>query len=103
MFYRYLDEKEPNYYQLNRTKILLTKHFGKIKKSRLYTLFAFAIVLPLFALLFIASGLNGLAIFTLIVATLGVFVSELMGRYLFYRTVVPLGLPGNFFAGNQRG
>jgi len=29
-------------------------------------------------------------------------LSELLGRYLFYVSVVPLGLAGNFFAGNQR-
>jgi hypothetical protein len=29
-------------------------------------------------------------------------LSELSGCYLFYITVVPLGLAGNFFAGNQR-
>jgi len=46
--------------------------------------------------------LVGLAITTLVIATLGAFASELSGRYLFYRTVVPLGLAGNFFAGNQR-
>jgi len=46
--------------------------------------------------------LTGLAIATLIIATIGALLSELAGRYLFYRTVVPLGLAGNFFAGNQR-
>jgi len=43
-----------------------------------------------------------LAITILIIAILGSLLSELAGRYLFYRTVVPLGLAGNFFAGNQR-
>ncbi|SFV56630.1 molybdopterin oxidoreductase, iron sulfur subunit [hydrothermal vent metagenome] len=55
------------------------------------------------AILFTSSGLIGLAVITLVVATIGALVSELAGRYLFYRTVVPLGLAGNFFAGNQRG
>ena len=32
----------------------------------------------------------------------GALESELVGRYLFFRSVVPLGLAGNFFAGNQR-
>ncbi|HHH54537.1 MAG TPA: molybdopterin oxidoreductase, partial [Bacteroidetes bacterium] len=102
IFYRHLDKEESLYYQLNRTRILLQEHFGAIKKIRLYSLIAFALVLPLFAILFTASGLIGLAIFTLIVSTIGAFGSELAGRYLFYRTVVPLGLAGNFFAGNQR-
>jgi len=42
------------------------------------------------AILFTASGLIGLAIITLIVATVGALISELLGRYLFYRTVVQL-------------
>ncbi|HIM94953.1 MAG TPA: molybdopterin oxidoreductase [Campylobacterales bacterium] len=103
MFYRHLDKEGSLYYQLNRTRILLKEHFGQIKKFRLYSLAIFALGLPLLAILFTASGLIGLAIATLVVATVGALVSELAGRYLFYRTVVPLGLAGNFFAGNQRG
>ena len=102
MFYRHLDKEHPLYYQLNRTRILLQEHFGKVKKFRVYSLALFALALPLLAILFSASGLTGLALATLVVATIGAFVSELSGRYLFYRTVVPLGLAGNFFAGNQR-
>ncbi|HIP28551.1 MAG TPA: molybdopterin oxidoreductase, partial [Sulfurovum sp.] len=86
----------------NRSRILLDEHFGGVKKFRVYSLALFALVLPLLAILFTASGLVSLAIVTLVIATLGAFVSELSGRYLFYRTVVPLGLAGNFFAGNQR-
>jgi len=102
MFYRHLDKEDPLYYQYNRTRILLQEHFGKVKKFRVYSLAAFTLTLPLLAILFSASGLTGLALATLVVATIGAFVSELSGRYLFYRTVVPLGLAGNFFAGNQR-
>jgi len=102
MFYKLLDKEGSLYYQLNRTRILLTEHFANIKKFRLYSLVAFALALPLLAILFTASGLTGLAIVTLVIATIGALLSELAGRYLFYRTVVPLGLAGNFFAGNQR-
>jgi len=102
MFYRHLDKEDPLYYQLNRTRILLQEHFGKVKKFRIYSLALFALTLPLLAILFAASGLTTAAIVTLTIATLGAFVSEIAGRYLFYRTVVPLGLAGNFFAGNQR-
>ena len=102
MFYRHLDKSGPLYYQLNRTRILLQEHFGTIKRFRIYSLIAFALALPLFAILFSASGLTGAAIFTLLLAFIGALLSELAGRYLFYRTVVPLGLAGNFFAGNQR-
>lgn len=102
MFYRHLDKEDPLYYQYNRSRILLQEHFGPVKTFRVYSLVLFALGLPLLAILFTASGLVSLAIGTLVVATTGAFVSELAGRYLFYRTVVPLGLAGNFFAGNQR-
>ncbi len=103
LFYRHLDKEGDLYYQFNRTRILLTEHFGSIKKARLYSLLTFALSFPLLAILFTASGLTTLAIVTLVIASIGATVSELAGRYLFYRTVVPLGLAGNFFAGNQRG
>ncbi len=102
IFYRHLDKDGSLYYQLNRTRILLQEHFGNLKRFRIYTLITFALVLPLFAILFVASGLTGAAIFTLLLSFVGALLSELAGRYLFYRTVVPLGLAGNFFAGNQR-
>lgn len=102
MFYRHLDQEDTLYYQYNRSRILLQEHFGSIKKFRVYSLALFALSLPLLAILFTASGLISLAIITIMVSTLGALASELAGRYLFYRTVVPLGLAGNFFAGNQR-
>ncbi|WP_457605904.1 DmsC/YnfH family molybdoenzyme membrane anchor subunit [Nitratifractor sp.] len=102
LFYRHLDPEEKLYYQYNRTRILLQERYGRIKQLRLATLLAFAIVLPLLAILFVASSMIGAAEVTLLLATLGAFASEITGRYLFYRTVVPLGLAGNFFAGNQR-
>ncbi len=103
LFYKNLDKEDALYYQYNRSRILLNEHFGFIKRFRVYSLITFALALPLLAILFTASGLMNLAIMTLILATIGALVSELSGRYLFYRTVVPLGLAGNFFAGNQRG
>ena len=102
MFYRHLDKEDPLYYQYNRTRTLLQEHFAQVKKFRVYSLALFALALPLLAIMFTASGLVSLAIATLAIATIGALLSELSGRYLFYRTVVPLGLAGNFFAGNQR-
>jgi DMSO reductase anchor subunit len=102
MFFRYLDKEDPLYYQLNRTKTLLTTNFIKVKRFRVYSLVIFGLILPLFTILFISSGLVNIAVITLIISLLGSVISELSGRYLFYRTVVPLGLAGNFFAGNQR-
>ena len=50
-----------------------------------------------------AAGMVGVTVAILAISLIGATVSELIGRYLFYTTVVPLGLAGNFFAGNQRG
>ena len=102
-FYKYLNKDTKNYYQLNRTKTLLFEHFKKIKKARVHSLATFGVAMPLLAILFTSAGMSGTATFIAILATIGAFASEIAGRYLFYVTVVPLGLAGNFFAGNQRG
>ncbi len=102
VFYKYLDREHPLYYQLSRTKRLLEEHFGHLKKLRLTSLALFAIALPMLAIVFAAANMGTAAAITLILALLGATASEITGRYLFYRTVVPLGLAGNFFAGNQR-
>ncbi len=101
-FYKYLSKENPLYYQLNRTKTLLDERFKKVKTARVHSLRLFGVALPLLAIVFAASGQSGLALFVVTIATIGAFASEIMGRYLFYTTVVPLGLAGNFFAGNQR-
>ncbi len=101
-FYRHLDKDDPLFYQLDRTRILLQERFGHIKKWRLYSLVVFALLLPFVAVVLSAASLPHAAAAVVSVATIGAFASEIAGRYLFYRTVVPLGLAGNFFAGNQR-
>ena len=102
-FYKYLKEDEKNYYQLNKTKTLLENNFSKHLKIRYNTLISFGVFLPLIAILFLANGSLYTASVILSLALVGSTFSELIGRYLFYVTVVPLGLAGNFFAGNQRG
>ena len=102
VFYKYLDKEHPLYYQLSRTKTLLEEHFGHLKKLRLTSLALFAIALPMLAIVFAAANMGTAAALVLFLAWLGATASEIVGRYLFYRTVVPLGLAGNFFAGNQR-
>jgi hypothetical protein len=102
VFYKYLTHEHTNFYQLNRTKTLLEERFGKFKNLRLLTLAIFALALPLLAIVFTASGMLTLSAWILGFAIFGATVSELIGRYLFFVTVVPLGLAGNFFAGNQR-
>ena len=102
-FYKYLNEKETNFYQLNKTKYLLEENFKKEVSIRYYSLIIFAIIIPMVSIVFLANGSTGIASILLIVSMLGSSVSELLGRYLFYSSTVPLGLAGNFFAGNQRG
>jgi len=103
IFYKYLDENETNYYQLNKTKILLENNFKKHLKIRFNSLIIFAIIAPLIATIFLANENINIASIILFASLIGSSFSELIGRYLFYVTVVPLGLAGNFFAGNQRG
>lgn len=103
IFYKYLQPTDANYYQLNRTKKLLNEYFGKQKSIRMISLAVFAVAFPLLSIVVTAAGMLGVASFLLGIAVLGALASELLGRYLFFTTVVPLGLAGNFFAGNQRG
>jgi len=98
---RTLDAKE-NAYQLQRTKRLLNENFAKVKKVRFLTLLAGGIVLPLFSLVLVSGSLYGFAAFILFIATITALVSELADRFLFYTTVVPLGMAGGFFVGKQR-
>ena len=101
-FYKYLNDDENNYYQLNKTKYLLENRFKKYVDIRLKTLGIFSIVSPLIASIFLANQNFTIATIILVLSFIGATFSELIGRYLFYVTVVPLGLAGNFFAGNQR-
>jgi len=102
-FYKYLNEEEKNFYQLNKTKYLLENNFSKHFKVRFTSLVFFSVILPMFIILLLANNSIDGALIFISIALIGSFVSELIGRYLFYVTVVPLGLAGNFFAGNQRG
>ncbi|MEA2029189.1 MAG: DmsC/YnfH family molybdoenzyme membrane anchor subunit [Campylobacterota bacterium] len=102
-FYHYLQEEQTNFYQLNKSKILLEEHFKKHLQVRYFSLIGFALVLPMMSIVFLANGTLVVAGSLLALSLLGAMLSELIGRYLFYVTVVPLGLAGNFFAGNQRG
>ena len=102
-FYKYLKEDENNFYQLNKTKTLLEKNFKKHFDIRFNTLILFAIVFPIITSIFIANENYIIAMVILGISLIGSTFSELLGRYLFYTTTVPLGLAGNFFAGNQRG
>ena len=102
-FYKDLDEeKEENFYQLNKTKILYENNFIKHSEYRERSLSIGALALPLLAMLLLASGSYSTTILVLGLAIIISFSSEIISRLLFYKTAVALGLAGNFFAGNQR-
>jgi DMSO reductase anchor subunit len=99
--YRTLDAKE-NRYQLQRSKRLLDENFLKVKKFRFFSLFIGAFFLPLLALVFVSASYTTVASVLLFCAIVISFLSELADRFLFYVTVVPLGMAGGFFVGKQR-
>ncbi len=101
-FYKLLDNSFENFYQLNRTKTLLESRFSKVKTIRVFLLTISALLTPILSIILIASGLIGSASILLWISFIGAVISELLGRYLFFVTVVPTGLAGNFFMGNQR-
>ncbi len=98
---RTLDTIEENRYQLQRSKRLLEEYFGGVKTVRLVSLVIGGLLLPLMALVFRVNA--DVTNFMLLLSVVISFSSELMDRFLFYTTVVPLGMAGGFFVGKQRG
>ena len=99
---RTLESEQTNAYQLRRTKKLLEEHFGSLKKTRFVSLAVGGVLLPLLALVFVSSAHYGAASAMLLGGLIVSFASELVDRFLFYTTVVPLGMAGGFFVGKQR-
>jgi DMSO reductase anchor subunit len=106
LFFSYEDirtlDAKANEYQLQRTKRLLNENFGSVKKLRFVTLLIGGVLLPLLALVFVSGSSMMIASFILGLALLVSFASEISDRFLFYTTVVPLGMAGGFFVGKQR-
>lgn len=88
--------------QLQKTLRLYREHFPVIHSLRWIMFSIGALVLPLLATLFIASDLTIPAIITLGIGFVLLVCSELMDRFLFYTTTVPLQMAGGFFVGAQR-
>jgi len=99
---RSLDTIKENEYQLLRTKRLLNENFKTIKLLRLGSLVLGGVLMPLLSLVFISSSSFNVATIILTFALLVVFISEIFDRFLFYSTVVPLGMAGGFFVGKSR-
>ena len=88
--------------QLQKTLRLYRELFGTVHTIRWITLGLGAFALPLFASLLIASSLMTAATVTLVIGFILVMISELIDRFLFYTTTVPLQMAGGFFVGAQR-
>jgi len=88
--------------QLRKTLRLYAERFAGIHTLRWLTLGLGALCLPLITTLFIASNLTSAAIGALGTGVILILISELIDRFLFYTTVVPLSMAGGFFVGTQR-
>jgi len=99
---RSLDTIQENEYQLQRSKRLLYEHFANVKLWRVSLLVIGGIVLPLFVLVLVNNSSSFVMSIVLALSLILVFVSELFDRFLFYTTVVPLGMAGGFFVGKSR-
>lgn len=101
-FEGYNDLKSSSIPQLQKTLRLYREHFGTLHRLRWGMFAVGAFALPLLTTLFIVSGLHLVSLFTLGIAILFLVLSELIDRFLFYTTVVPLSMAGGFFVGVQR-
>ena len=107
MFFSYEDLRtlkstKENEYQLLRSARLYDENFLKVKQFRFATIFISGLILPLIINVLLSSSMLGGAGFVLGLAFVVMLVSELSDRFLFYSTVVPLGMAGGFFVGKQR-
>ncbi len=101
-FYERVDESHPYFYQIARAKRLLEENFKSLYHFRKASLPLAALVLPLFGLIAINAGSFGFSFLFVAAAVMLGFVSEIVGRLLFYSSAIKTGMPGNFFAGAQR-
>ncbi|OGX03443.1 MAG: hypothetical protein A3G87_05650 [Omnitrophica bacterium RIFCSPLOWO2_12_FULL_50_11] len=90
--------------ELYASAFLLIHRFKKLFVARLLFLFSGSFIVPFMLLEFstfqdsLNGSLIGLALASFILSLLG----ELLGRYLFFVTVVPKNIPGSFFTTNGR-
>ncbi len=99
---RDLERKSPHGEQLQRTKRLYTEFFPKQTRLRTTSFIVGALLLPLLAMVVLSLGAQGVAAAIMLSAWLIATGSELVDRFLFYVTSVPLQMAGGFFVGKQR-
>jgi len=108
MFFTYedlrtLSSESENEYQLKRTARLYDENFKTVKLFRFVSMIIGGVILPLFAIVLLSSSSFAIATIVLVFSLAVAFASEISDRFLFYSTVVPLGMAGGFFVGKQRG
>ncbi|MCF6309668.1 MAG: dimethyl sulfoxide reductase anchor subunit [Sulfurimonas sp.] len=99
---RTLKNTKENEYQLLRTARLYDENFSKIKLFRFVSIILGGLILPLLVIVLFSAGLFAVSSLVMFISLLLVFSSEISDRFLFYSTVVPLGMAGGFFVGKQR-
>ena len=90
-------ERDPELYD---SAILLTRRFRRHFLARLGLLILGSFILPLSYVFYFLSnrGASGIEIFSLAALSFVLSLSgEILGRYLFFVTVVPKNMPGSFF------
>ena len=100
---RSLGNRDKDEYQLSRTARLYNERFDKVKKFRFASIVFAGLFLPLVVNVLLSSAMISASAFVLGIALFIMLISELSDRFLFYATVVPLGMAGGFFVGKQRG
>ncbi len=99
---RTLKNTDDNRYQLERSERLHFEFFNLHVKARIGAFIFGSLLLPLFVLVLVGAGAIDTAILMLVLGILLSMSSEFIDRFLFYATVVPLGMAGSFFVGKQR-
>ena len=96
---RRLSDEDENSYQLKRSLRIYNEFFPNIKIFRFVSIVLGGILLPLLSMV-LGGGVVSIVLLSL--AFILVSISEISDRFLFYSTVVPLGMAGGFFVGKQR-
>lgn len=100
---RSLKNTKENEYQLLRTARLYDENFSNVKLLRFISIILGGLILPLLVIVLFSAQSFAYASLLMLISLILVFVSEISDRFLFYSTVVPLGMAGGFFVGKQRG
>lgn len=88
--------------ELTKTRRIYDELFPAQSKVRIATFVVGAIALPLTVTILAGAGLSSAAMAVLALAFVLMVTSELLDRFLFYVTSVPLSMAGGFFVGTQR-